>query len=641
VSVTSERPWPARSVVRRLGPSVLVVALLAAVAVGSTVEGRAEPTEKVSGPSLEKMRTYAENPDLPITYDEAKEAGTLDDYDWGDRCDTTRQYNDTEETLARIAIPSSYAPPCVPVWDGRKPWVSTGGDTFSDNGGETTRGVSEDTIRVVMYLPAEQDITKQLEQFGVLDSNRKTADAITKLVEMSNHLYEMYGRRVELIPFHASGDGRSSGAAKADAVKVVEMDVFASIGGPNQTSAYQHELALRGVLCIQCGYASTDDVLAVGAPYSWGYLATPDQLLDGVFSLGAASLNGAPAQYAGDPVLQKTPRKFGTVHYEQDPPIFGPLKKSSIAKFEDQGVDTSVVLQYILDPNSLNAQAQAIIGRLKREGITSVVFLGDPLMPRLLMQQATAQDYFPEWMFTGTVFTDTTAIGRLYDQRQMAHAFGASSAAARTAPEISESWKLYEWWYGEQPDAPRTMLFWGPVVQLLFQGIHMAGPHLSAETFAGGLFNYPDTGGTNTEGLDGIELLSKNYLAGDTTPAVSFGPRGDDEAVDFVAVDDYTVVWWDADSEGPDENGVVGKGMWKYTGHGLRLPLRGGSFPPGVGEDFLFKDVLKETGSELADLAPELPIAEDILEKTPPLNALPEYKSFPESPACAAGASTC
>lgn len=46
------------------------------------------------------------------------------------------------------------------------------------------------------------------------------------------------------------------------------MEAFASIGGPTQTSAYQHELARSGVLCIQCGYASTDDVPAEDAPYA-------------------------------------------------------------------------------------------------------------------------------------------------------------------------------------------------------------------------------------------------------------------------------------------------------------------------------------------------------------------------------------
>jgi len=326
------------------------------------------------------------------------------------------------------------------------------------------------------------------------------------------------------------------------------------------------------------------------------------------------------------------------VHYEQDPPVFGALKEEALEVLRSKGpVPDSVIIPYLLDLNTLNAQAQAIIGRLKREGVTSVVFLGDPLMPRLLTQQATRQDYRPEWIFTGTVFTDTTAVARLYDQSQMAHAFGVSSSPARTAPELSEPWHLYRWWYEHEPTSPRTMLFWGPVVQLLFLGIHMAGPELTAETFAGGLFNYPPTGGTDTEGLDSTELYLGGYLSGDTTPALSFGPRDGDD-VDYVAVDDFTTAWWSSTAEGPDENGVVGKGMWMQTGRGLRTPLANPQLPKGVSEDFLFVTTLFQTGSRLAQSVAalgfdDIVIADDLLEEVPRLNVLPEYEPWPESPA--------
>jgi hypothetical protein len=416
------------------------------------------------------------------------------------------------------------------------------------------------------------------------------------------------------------------------------MGAFASIGGPTQTSAYQHELARNRVLCIQCGYASTDDVMAQDAPYAWGYQATPDQLLAGVLGMGAEVLWGSPAQFAGDPDMRDETRRFGVVHYEQDPPIFGPLRQETVSGMAAEGRTADTIIQYVLDPNTLNAQAQAIIGRLKRDGVTSVVFLGDPLMPRLLTQQATKQDYFPEWLFTGTVFTDTAAVARLYDQRQMAHAFGASSSPARTTPELSEAWRLYQWWHGTEPTSPKTMLFWGPVVQMLFLGIHMAGPHLSGETFAGGLFNYPPTGGTDSTGLGGAQLYLEGYLGGDTTPAISFGPRGEGEAVDYVAVDDFTSAWWDPDAIGPDENGEEGRGMWNFAGMGLRLPFSAPAYPEGVTEDFLFERQLSAVGGELWDAAQafgldDIPIADDILEETPPLDALPSYPSWPESPA--------
>lgn len=638
----TRRPWPARPRLSRIGPSVVVVGLLTAGAVSSTANGRSEPTEEVSGPPLSEVLAYADNPDLPVTYEDARVAGTAGNYNWGDRCDSDRPYNDTDTTLARLAIPSVYAPPCVPVWDSEWPWVSAGGETFTDNGGATAPGVTAETVKVVFYIPAEQDIARQLQQFGVMDGEAATLDGVRDLVEMSNHFYETYGRQVEVVPLHATGDGRSPSAARADAVRVVEMDAFASIGGPTQTSAYQHELARNEVLCIQCGYASTDDVLAEDAPYAWGYQATPDQIVGGVLELGAGMFSETTAQYAGDPEMRDETRKMGVVHYEQDPPIFGPLRQEAVDQAAGQGVEAETIIQYILDPNTLNAQAQAIIGRLKRDGVTTVVFMGDPLMPRLLTQQATKQDYHPEWVFTGTVYTDTSVVARLYDQDQMAHAFGASTSPARTVPELSEAWSLYTWWFGTEPTAPRTMLFWGPVVQQLFLGIHMAGPNLSAETFAGGLFNYPPTGGTDLADRDSLSLFLDGYLQGDTTPAISFGPREDGTAVDYVAVDDFTSTWWDPDAVGPDEAGEEGSGLWQYVGFGLRLPLDGPTLPGDITDDVFFDTMASGVGGDLFETVQssgldDLQIAETILEETPPLDVIPAYDPWPESPAARGG----
>ncbi len=229
-----------------------------------------------------------------------------------------RRYNDTDTTLARLAIPSTYAPPCVPVWEGGRPWVAAGGETFTDNGGATAPGVTADTITVVFYVPAELDIAKQLEQFGVLDGEEATAAGVEGLVEMSNALYETYGRRVDLVPFHATGDGRSPSAARADAVRVVEMGAFASIGGPTQSSAYQHELARNGVLCIQCGYAVDRRRHGPGRPLRLGLPghARPDPLRhDGVRRPVAVREPGAvrrrPRDAVPAPTLRHRPLRAG------------------------------------------------------------------------------------------------------------------------------------------------------------------------------------------------------------------------------------------------------------------------------------------------------------------------------------------
>lgn len=62
-------------------------------------------------------------------------------------------------------------------------------------------------------------------------------------------------------------------------------------------------------------------------------------------------------------------------------------------------------------------------------------------MPIYLTQAATAQDYFPDWLVSGTVLTDSTVMGRQYDQRQWAHAFGLSVLPAKTPADQLEAYR--------------------------------------------------------------------------------------------------------------------------------------------------------------------------------------------------------
>lgn len=595
MSDDTARPWPTLSPLQRFGPAVLVVALLAALGTVATVKGHgaSDTGGATAVPSQLTARDYVKDPRLPVTYAAAKKAGTLGRYDWGSHCDPK---------TGRLAIPSVYAPPCVPEWGGSKPWVDQGGKALTSNGGATAPGVTATTITVALYQPSPQDITATLQAFGVMDPPSVAEQGVEDLISAGNGIYQLYGRKVVFKTFQATGDGRSPGPARADAVKVAEdLHAFASIGGPTQTGAYQDELARKGVLCIACGYSTPDAAYQRDAPYAWGELASPDQLLFGVFDFGAKNLFGKKAVFAGDPKFRKETRVFGIVHYEQDPPVFGQLQAEAVKRYAAKGEKARVILPYLLDLNALASQAQAIIGKLKRDGVTSVVFLGDPLMPKYLTEQATKQDYHPEWIITGTVFTDSTAAGRLYDQSQWAHAFGASSLPARTRPQLSEPWRLYRWWFGRDPVAQKTLPLMGPVIQQLFLGIDLAGPRLTAKTYAGAMFSYPPSGG------------------GPTTPRISFGFHGLFPQADYVGVDDFTNVWWDANAVGPDEQNKVGKGMWRYAAGGQRLHL---GEVPAVDVNLLF-------GHE--DQAPT------ILRSVPKVDQTPDYPAWPTSPAARSG----
>lgn len=530
------------------GPVAILAVAILLVGVLATVKGKSDDTISVATPT-DPGRGGAEgsdptdNPDLPVTFNDAAAAGTAADHDWGD-CDLI---------TGRVRLPSVYAPPCVPVFTG-------------DNGGATSRGVTADTIKVVSYeAPPGGDLSAALS--GLIDDievQRRTRDSY---VELLSNVFETYGREIEVVTLIGSGGADDAAAAVADAIKIrEEIKPFAVLGGPALTNAFADELAGDpgagdGILCIGCGLSVPDSVFQKNAPYMWGNGPTPEQFLVNFGDYLAKRLLGRTADYAGGDI-QGRPRVFGIINFDQDPPVFADVAREVTARGEQRGFEAAVRETYILDIPKLPERATAIVARMKAAGVTTIAFLGDPIMPIYLTQAATAEDYYPEWVIAGTVLTDTTTLGRQYDNSQWAHAFGVSNLAARLPQVEQEHWRLHEWYYGEPPEAVLSGGTIWPGIFALMLGIHMAGPNLSPETFQGGMFSYPPSGG------------------GPTTPQISYGNHGFFPAPDYLGVDDVVEVWWDPDAEGPDEQGrSEAPGMWRYANGGSRIPP--GRMPSG------------------------------------------------------------
>jgi hypothetical protein len=472
-------------------------------------------------------KTGSANAQLPVYYQDAKDEGDLDQYDFGPNCDPK---------TGRIKVPSLYAPPCVA---GRPDVKRTA----------SGQGVTDDEITIVTYIAADDDLAASLN--AQLDTPEDTADTRDKIIQMFAQTYETWGRKIKVVPLKGSGSDETS--ARADAVKVAEeIKAFASVGGPGQEGAYAEELARRGVVCVGCGVSLPDSALQKNAPYLWGNLQTPEQYLLNLGDFIIERLLGKKAEYAGSPEIRKQTRRFGVVHFEQDPPVFGAVEDQVAKEGAARGYKQEVSLTYQLVIADLPEKARVLVDQLKKAKVTSVVFLGDPIMPIYLTKAATDQNYFPEWIITGTVLTDTTVFGRLYDQEQWAHAFGISSLPARLPQDQTDSWRTYEWFYGEPPAAKKTVTIINEPIRILMTGIHQAGPNLTPETFRDGLFAYPPTGGKPT------------------TPRLSWGDHDLFRAPDFNAVDDMQVIWWDPDAEGPDEQGKDGKGMMMSADGGRR-----------------------------------------------------------------------
>jgi hypothetical protein len=533
-------PPPRPSALARFGPlAVILVAIAVVGALASTGREQVETSSSVT----QVAEVGTANDRLPVYWDDARAASAVSEYDWGEGCDPT---------TGRMKVPSNLAPPCVAAPEGLE-------------GGATSPGVTEDEIVVVLYEAADDDLSASLQDQQ--DSPEATRDTRDKLLAMYADVFETWGRTIRAVPFKGSGSDET--AARADAVKVAEeIGAFASIGGPGQESEYAEELARREVICMGCGLALPDAALQEHAPYLWGNLQTPEQYLVNLGDFIIGRLLGQKAEFAGSEELREQERVFGVVHFEQDPPVFDAVEDQVAEEGGARGYDPAVNLTYQLVIADLPEKARVLVARLKEEGVTSVVFLGDPIMPIYLTKAATDQDYFPEWIITGTVLTDTTVFGRLYDQQQWAHAFGVSSLPARTPPTLSDAWRLYDWYYGEDPQATGTINVIAPSLTQFMLGVHMAGPDLTPETFRDGMFSFPPTGGTPL------------------TPQVSYGDHGVFNNPDFTAVDDMQVIWWDVDAEGLDEQGAEGTGMMRYADGGKRyLPGEMPTSPANVFEE--------------------------------------------------------
>src|SRR5262245_43233904 len=196
--------------------------------------------------------------------------------------------------------------------------------------------------------------------------------------------------------------------------------------------------------------------------------------------------------------MQNQDRVYGLVHYDTPNGDHRPVFERFRAALADNGIDLATDVEFTLDLAKGQENARTNISKLKAAGVTTVIYYGDPLTPSLLTKEATAQDYYPEWILGPSLLADTTVFGRLTDMEQWSHGFGVSAVGARGPLELDNAFRLYKWAYGELPPNNTANVLEPPLLTM-FTGIHLAGPDLNPETFRDGLFRFPPSGGGPTE----------------------------------------------------------------------------------------------------------------------------------------------
>ncbi|NLV56941.1 MAG: ABC transporter substrate-binding protein [Acidimicrobiales bacterium] len=424
-----------------------------------------------------------------------------------------------------------YSPPCF-AFEG-------------DNGGATSQGVTADSITVTYRQTAEVNTLALLAQLMEIPFDETSEDlqrTMAGLVDYFNENFQFYGRQIDLEVYGGAGlltaelTGGGQEAARTDALKAgSELHAFADVTATSQP--YAEALVQQDVVAFGAPYMSrrwfTDR-----RPYAWSIVSDCSVVAETGSTYGMRRLFNRPAIYAGG-ALQDEERRLAII--APNNPEYQRCASDGLAVLDDNGIEPTLVTDYVLDLARITEQAASISAQLVSNDITTISCFCDPFMVMNLTQQIDAQGLQPEWVVAGVGFVDLDLIGQGLQKKtdQWTRAFGASPLPEQLPPSESPGYQAYTSVRDDEPSVMVDVLYY-QLYQLAL-GIQMAGPDLTPETMETGLFSYPEaTGPAGTW----------DYFPESYTPTV-----------------DIREVWWDPEATSPF-NGE--KGTYVTSGERIR-----------------------------------------------------------------------
>ncbi|HMC53390.1 MAG TPA: hypothetical protein VKI64_11570 [Acidimicrobiales bacterium] len=501
-----------------------------------------------------------------------------------------------DQSTGRLKIPSLYAPPCVPPFSG-------------DNGGSTYQGVTATSITMAVPYPQQSAAAQAILTAAGDNDNQDQRNQTTRdYINFFEHHFQTYGRKINLVFFQSNvnpNDSQNPAAqnseAQADALHVAkEIKAFASLGDAGDPYAFHDTLVANKVMCVACTTTLPSSWYLQRAPYVWGN-GLPDETQD--YSMRAEvicdEINPFPPQWVGGNTNPETSLKppalthrvYGLLWPEDPSNSYKPGMEFFVQRLKDEcGVTVKTVIGFPLTDIVNAAQAQqdssTDMARFASDGDSSVIFVGDPITPVYFTSAATRQQYFPEWIQTGSALTDTAIFGRVYDQQQWVHNFGFSALADRVPQDQTTPWKLYTWQFNHPPPAATEYYINFALTNPLMTGIMLAGPNLTPQSFQCGeapftskTFEGQPCVGKQYPGMFGYPVSPTSWKTRVTNAVLSWGDhlwQWDD----YNQTDDGTLIWWDPNAQGPAENNAPGKGLFRYVNNGSRYMY--GQFPKGA-----------------------------------------------------------
>jgi len=421
-----------------------------------------------------------------------------------------------------------YAPRCAPAWD-----------DGADNGGATYRGVTADTITVLVFREAKNEIVSTILEPEGLRATREQEVAFMDAAEIFlNTHYEFFGRTLDLVMFDAPSCPETTPdvpACKEAAREAAAQDPFAVLWMVPSYPEVFDEWVREGIISVG-GWHFDDSYFTGRRPYRYDPFMDGTQTADFIAEYYCTKMANQMATHSGAVIHSsypnggargQVPRRVGIVTPDLEANILAAERVKSLIAACD--ATEPVVVGYDPDPTRGAQQAGANTTAFIDAQVTTVICMCDPIAPVFRTNNMTRNAYFPEFLLPGSGLLDYDKLGRLYDRQQMAHAFGPShlnQPVDHSESDASIAWNEA----GNSGDACGACNLPWTYYQLLGAMLQSAGPNLTPATVEQGMLNLPDRGGWAESGGDPRRPLSR-YGVGD-----------------YTGISDMREVYWDANA---------------------------------------------------------------------------------------------
>lgn len=416
-----------------------------------------------------------------------------------------------------------HAPVCAPKWEG------------GDNGGATWRGVTEDTITVLLFRENRNpQVTALLNAYNLRATKEQDREMMDAAEDFVNTHYEFYGRQVDFVLFDAANCPETPPdvpACRAEARRAIaEHDPFAVIWPQIVYSDVFDEFTKEGVISLG-GWHHANSYFAGRRPYRYDVFMDGTRSADVIVEYVCKKLVGGKATHAGQFIHPSYPaggprdqmdRVFGVTVAE--PPAERVNGERAVAGIRGCGGQAQLYT-FEADINRAQEQSAATTAAMVQDGVTSVICLCNPITPVFRTESASRNNWYPEWIMPGMGLLDYDLLGRLYDKRQWAHAFGPSHLGLyrhRSESDSSRVWRAG----GREGNACASCDLNTSYFTMIAAMIQNAGPNLNPSTVEQGTLNDPPRGGWAATGGDPTVVLS------------AFGRE------DYTLLSDFKEVYW-------------------------------------------------------------------------------------------------